>query len=87
MASLCASAVGMEFPVGAVRRLAAPAADAKGHMCTAWACGSQVTAVSIVLAYSSRAYRNRLDNGRRPAGESFGFATVASDDRWPSTGG
>jgi hypothetical protein len=71
----------MEFPVEALRRLAAPAAGAKGHMCTAWACGSQVPAVSIVLAYSSRAYRNRLDDGRRPTGESFGFATIASEDR------
>ena len=71
----------MEFPVEALRRLADPAADAKGHMCTAWACESQVTAVSIVLRYPSRAYRNRLDDGRRPTGESFGFATTPSDDR------
>ena len=71
----------MRFPVGALRRLAALAVHAKGRMCIACACRGQVVAVSKVFAYSSRAYRNRLDTGRCPAGESFGSPTAASEDR------
>ena len=79
-ASSHASALGKKFPAGDLKHLVA-AAYATGHMRIAYAGEDPVAKVSIILAVSAKAYRNRLDSGRPPCDDSFGAMAVVFEGR------
>ena len=79
-ASSHASALGKKFPAGDLKHLVA-AAYATGHMRIAYPGEDPVAKVSIILAVSAKAYRNRLDSGRPPCDGSFGAVVVGFEGR------